>query len=71
MNVNDGKYIVGVDLGGTTINVGVVPFDGGSVLGMRSVPTDADKGSKVVVDRIVVLIRDAMRDAQKEALIET
>jgi glucokinase len=56
-----------VDLGGTTVNVGVVPFDGGPVLGMRSVPTEADKGPKFVVDRIVNLIRDAMRDAQKEA----
>ena len=65
--MNDGRYIVGVDLGGTTINVGVVPFDGGSVLGMRSVRTDADKGPKFVVDRIVDLIRDAMRDARKEA----
>jgi glucokinase len=34
---------------------------------MRSVPTEADKGPKFVVDRIVNLIRDAMRDAQKEA----
>jgi glucokinase len=65
--VSDGRHIVGVDLGGTTVNVGVVPFDGGPVLGMRSVPTEADKGPKFVVDRIVNLIRDAMRDAQKEA----
>lgn len=65
--MNDGRHIVGVDLGGTTVNVGVVPFDGGPVLGMRSVPTEADKGPKFVVDRIVDLIREAMRDAQKEA----
>lgn len=65
--MNDGRHIVGVDLGGTTVNVGVVPFDGGPVLGMRSEPTEADKGPKFVVDRIVHLIRDAMRDAQKEA----
>lgn len=65
--MNDGRYIVGVDLGGTSINVGVVPFDGGSVLGMRSARTDADKGPKFVVDRIVDLIRDAMRDARTEA----
>jgi glucokinase len=67
--VNDGRYIVGVDLGGTTINVGAVPFDGGSVLGMRSVPTDADKGPKFVVDRIVSLIHETMRDARKEAAV--
>ncbi len=65
--MNDGRHIVGVDLGGTSINVGVVPYDGGPVLAMRSAPTEADKGPKYVVDRIVDLIRDAMRDAQKEA----
>lgn len=65
--MNDGRHIVGVDLGGTTVSVGVVPFDGGPILGMRSSPTEADKGPKFVVDRIVDLIREAMRDAQKEA----
>jgi len=67
--VNDGRHIVGVDLGGTSINVGVVPYDGGPVLAMRSAPTQADKGPKFVVDRIVDLIRGSMRDAQKEAAI--
>jgi len=65
--VSDGRYIVGVDLGGTSINVGVVPYDGGPVLGMRSEPTRADKGPKFVVDRVVDMIRETMRDAQKEA----
>lgn len=67
--MNDGRHIVGVDLGGTSINVGVVPFDGGPVLAMRSAPTEAEKGPKYVVDRIVGLILEAMRDAQKEATI--
>ncbi len=67
--MNDGRYIVGVDLGGTTINVGVVPYDGGPVLAMRSSPTGAEKGPKFVVDRMVGMIREAMRDATKEAAI--
>ena len=61
------RYIVGVDLGGTSINVGVVPFDGGPVLGMRSAPTHADRGAKFVVDRMVAMIREAIRDAGREA----
>lgn len=61
------RFIVGVDLGGTSINVGVVPFDGGRVLGMRSAPTLADRGPKSVVDRMVALIREAIRDAGREA----
>ncbi|HSJ25403.1 MAG TPA: ROK family protein [Longimicrobiales bacterium] len=57
-----GKWIIGVDLGGTNIVVGVLPLDGGNgdVLAMRTVPTDAQRGAKFVVDRIVGLIREAM-----------
>jgi glucokinase len=56
------KWIVGVDLGGTNIVVGVLPLDGGngSVLAQRSVPTDAQRGAKFVVDRIVGLILESM-----------
>jgi glucokinase len=62
-----GSHIVGVDLGGTSINVGVVPSEGGTVLGMRSLPTDPERGAKAVVDRITGMIRDAMKDARREA----
>ncbi len=60
------RYIVGVDLGGTSINVGIVPYDGGTVLGMRSLPTDVPRGAKFVVDRMVRMIRAAMKDARRE-----
>ena len=67
--MNDARYIVGVDLGGTSINVGLVPFEGGKVLGMRSMPTNSDHGAKFVVDRMVEMIRGAMADvAQSESL---
>lgn len=64
------RYIVGVDLGGTSINVGAVPAEGGTVLGMRSLPTDAHIGAKFVVDRMVGMIRDVMRDAAREGQLE-
>lgn len=51
------RHIVGVDLGGTSINVGIVPYEGGTVLGMRSMPTDVPRGAKFVVDRMVGMIR--------------
>ncbi len=57
---------MGVDLGGTSINVGAVPFDGGTVLGMRSLPTESHGGAKFVVDRMVGMIREVMRDAARE-----
>lgn len=65
-SVTDQRHIVGVDLGGTSINVGVVPFDGGAVLGMRSMPTNSDHGAKFVVDRMVEMIRGAMAEVAEE-----
>jgi glucokinase len=56
------KWIVGVDLGGTNIVVGALPLDGGGgqVLALRSVATDAQRGAKYVVDRIIGLIAETM-----------
>jgi len=65
--VSDDRYIVGVDLGGTSINVGVLPYEGGEVLGVRSMPTNSDHGAKFVVDRMVAMIRGSMEDASREA----
>jgi len=60
----DKKWLVGVDLGGTNIVVGVLPIDGGdgNVLALRSVPTEAHRGAKFVVDRICGLITDAIAE---------
>jgi len=60
----DKKWLVGVDLGGTNIVVGVLPIDGGTgeVFALRSVPTEAQRGPKFVVDRIVSLIDDAINE---------
>ena len=63
---SDGRYIAGVDLGGTTINTGVVSFDGQRVLGMHTAPTGADKGAKYVVDKIIGMVRESMRVAQED-----
>ncbi|HWK89656.1 MAG TPA: ROK family protein [Longimicrobium sp.] len=54
------KWIVGVDLGGTNIVVGLVPIEGGEVLGLRSQSTDSVKGAKFVVDRIVRMVNAAI-----------
>ncbi|HEY8468745.1 MAG TPA: ROK family protein [Longimicrobiales bacterium] len=57
----DGKrWIIGVDLGGTNIVVGVLPFSGGDVLALRTAPTEAARGAKFVVDRIVSMIEEAI-----------
>lgn len=67
--MDEGRYIIGVDLGGTSINAGVVPLEGGQVLGMRSLPTESQRGAKFVVDRMVQMIRDTMKDARREGRI--
>jgi glucokinase len=58
------KWIIGVDLGGTNIVVGGLPMDGGDgdVLALRSVSTEAQRGAKFVVDRIVGLIADVREE---------
>jgi glucokinase len=58
------KWVIGVDLGGTNIVVGVLPMDGGTgeVLALRTVATEAQRGAKYVVDRIVGLIGEAREE---------
>jgi glucokinase len=56
------RWIVGVDLGGTNIVVGLVPLHGGEVAGLRTVPTEAVRGAKYVVDRMVALVEEAIAE---------
>jgi glucokinase len=56
------RWIAGVDLGGTNIVVGMLPVEGGEVLGLRSRPTDSVRGAKFVVDRIVSLVEESIAE---------
>jgi glucokinase len=56
------RWIVGVDLGGTNVVVGLLPIEGGEVLGLRSLPTDSVRGAKFVVDRIVSMAQAAIAE---------
>jgi glucokinase len=58
------RWIIGVDLGGTNIVVGALPLDGGNgeVLGLREARTEALKGAKFVVDRIVLMVEECIAD---------
>ena len=57
-----GRWIVGVDIGGTNIKVGVMPFVGGAVLSLRTLPTEASQGAQFVVDRVVAMIDEAISE---------
>lgn len=48
---------IGVDLGGTNIKAGLVDGNG-RVLARRSIPTEADGGPDVVINRICQIVRD-------------
>ncbi len=56
------RWIVGVDLGGTNVVVGLVPIEGGEVLGLRTLPTESNRGAKFVVDRIVHMVNEAIAE---------
>jgi glucokinase len=56
------RWVVGVDLGGTNIVVGLLPMEGGEVHGLRVVPTEAHRGAKFVVDRIIELVEGAIAE---------
>jgi glucokinase len=59
---NAKKWIVGVDLGGTNIVVGLLPIEGGEVVALRSTPTEAVRGAKFVVDRIIEMVEAAIAE---------
>jgi glucokinase len=60
------RYIVGVDLGGTNIVVGAMPFDGTAELGMRSLPTKSEEGADAVVDRIGTMVEAVISDTMAQ-----
>ncbi|HEX6251529.1 MAG TPA: ROK family glucokinase [Gemmatimonadaceae bacterium] len=60
------RYIVGVDLGGTNIVAGAMPFDGTAELAMRSLPTRAEEGSESVLARIAEMVEDVIRQTTAE-----
>lgn len=55
--------IAGVDLGGTNIQFGIVDHNG-RILGRAKDKTPADQGMDVVLDRIILGVRAAAKDAQ-------
>ena len=53
------KYVVGVDLGGTKIYTALVTLDG-SIVKEVTVPTEANKGEDVVLDKILKTIDEVI-----------
>lgn len=58
-----GKYVVGIDLGGTTVTAAVVDKDG-SLLSEREIPSYAEKGVDTTCDQIALAVFDAIEQAK-------
>ena len=50
------RWIIGVDIGGTNIVVGAVPFEGGDALSVETLPTEGERGAEAVVTRVVEMV---------------
>lgn len=55
-----GRWIVGVDIGGTNVVVGLVPLDGYDPLCVQSFPTRPEAGAEDVVSRVAAAVGAAV-----------
>ncbi len=60
------RYIVGVDLGGTNIVAGAMPFDGGREYAMRTALTRVVDGPMAVVARIATMVEEVIAQTISE-----
>ncbi|MDH3205111.1 MAG: ROK family protein [Gemmatimonadota bacterium] len=54
------RWVVGVDIGGTNLVVGAVPFEGGQPAAMRTAYTRPDRGADAAVDDVVVMANEVI-----------
>ena len=61
--MSDGKMLIGIDLGGTNIKVGLVSIDG-RLLGEKRVPTEVPRGPEQAVARMIEVSRQLLSECQ-------
>lgn len=61
------RWIVGVDIGGTNVVVGLVPMDGGEPRAVRSFETRSERGPEDVVERVARAVGAAVDEVLAEA----
>jgi glucokinase len=55
-----GRWVVGVDIGGTNVVVGVIPIEGGEPVWHDTLPTEAVRGSEFVIARVAAMVEEAI-----------
>lgn len=60
----DKKYVIGIDLGGTKISGALADLNG-NILSQQTTPTNAFEGEIPVLNRIIGVIEDVMKKAEK------
>jgi glucokinase len=61
-----GRWIVGVDIGGTNVVVGAVPFEGGEAVAVRTLPTEPERGSDAVVALVAEMVAATVCQLKEE-----
>lgn len=56
------RWVVGVDIGGTNMVVGLVPAEGGQAVALRSRATEAPAGADQAVDHVARMAREAIEE---------
>lgn len=64
----DGRFALGIDVGGTKIAAGIVDLTTGAVTARRQVPTGYDRDGQAILDDTVALARELVRDAARLGL---
>jgi glucokinase len=66
MGATSGRWIIGVDIGGTNTVVAAVPFEGGEAVFVQTLPTEPEKGWEAVVARVAAMVSETVRRLEQE-----
>jgi glucokinase len=66
MSSPSGRWIIGVDIGGTNTVVAAVPFEGGDALFVQTQPTEPERGWQAVVARVASMVSETVRRLESE-----
>jgi glucokinase len=60
------RFVLGIDIGGTNLVVGSVAEDGSRLYALASEPTNAEAGTRDVLDRLIALTRQTIEQTRRE-----